>query len=171
MEGGDCSAACVLSRPRLGFAHHIVHFGEQLICPIRLTDEAAVTGNVSLSGLCSPGSDDQEDSGPTSVNLLRRVHPVARAGHLNVVKSNRTSRVSSSFSAASAFSASTTSKPFSSNRPTAYRRTSASSSTTRITGFWGPIRREPPTRFNVPPTHRRGEPKGINTRLIDRSAL
>jgi hypothetical protein len=43
-------------------------------------------GNFRLSGLYLTGSDDQEDIGPTSVNLSREVHSVARARHLNVGK-------------------------------------------------------------------------------------
>jgi hypothetical protein len=63
------------SRPveaaRLRFAQHIVHFAEQLVRSVRLAYEAAVIGNFSLSGLHLTGSDDQEDAGPTSVNLSR----------------------------------------------------------------------------------------------------
>ena len=44
----------------------------------------AVIGNFRLSRLYLTGSDDQENAGPTSVNLSRQVHTVARAGHLNV---------------------------------------------------------------------------------------
>jgi hypothetical protein len=69
---------------RLRFAQHIVHFAEQLIGSVRLANEVAVIGNFRLSGLYLTGSDDEEDAGPTSVNLSREIHTVARAGHLNV---------------------------------------------------------------------------------------
>jgi hypothetical protein len=36
---------------RLRFAHHVVHFAEQILFSVRLADEAAVIGNFSLSGL------------------------------------------------------------------------------------------------------------------------
>jgi hypothetical protein len=50
--------------PRLGFAQHIVHFGEQLTRPIRLADESGRDrGCLSLGGLGVTGSDDQEDGG------------------------------------------------------------------------------------------------------------
>jgi hypothetical protein len=68
----------------LRFAHHIVDFAEQILFSVRLADEAAMIGNFRLSGRYLTGSDDQEDAGPTSVNLSREVHTVARAGHLNV---------------------------------------------------------------------------------------
>ncbi len=43
-----------------------------------------MVGNFRLSGPCVTGSDDQKDVRPTSVNLSREVHPVARARHPNV---------------------------------------------------------------------------------------
>jgi len=46
----------------LRFAHHVVHFAEQIIS-IRLAYEAAVIGNFRLSGLYMTGSDDQKDAG------------------------------------------------------------------------------------------------------------
>jgi hypothetical protein len=68
----------------LRVAQQIVDFAEQLIRPVRLANEAAIIGNFRLRRLYLTRGDDQEDVGPTSVNLSREVHPVARARHLNV---------------------------------------------------------------------------------------
>ena len=56
-------------RSDLGFARHIVHFAEQIPRSVGLAYEAVVIRNFRLSGRYLAGSDDQEDSGPTSVNL------------------------------------------------------------------------------------------------------
>ena len=58
-------------RSDLGFARHIVHFAEQIPRSVGLAYEAVVIGNFRLSGRYLAGSDDQEDSGPTSLNLSR----------------------------------------------------------------------------------------------------
>ena len=50
-------------RPDLGFARHIVHFAEQILCSVRLAYEVAVMGNFRLSGLYLTGGDDEEDVG------------------------------------------------------------------------------------------------------------
>ena len=69
---------------RLRFVEQIVDFTEQFVRLIGLAYEAAVVGNFSLSRLHFTGRDDQEDVGPTCVNLSREVHSVDCAGHLNV---------------------------------------------------------------------------------------
>ena len=57
-------------RPQLR-SHQIVDFTEQIIRSVRLGHEAAIVGNFPWGRLFLTGSDDQEDVGPTSVNLSR----------------------------------------------------------------------------------------------------
>ena len=64
--------------------HEIVHLAEQLRGPIWLGDEAAVVGNLSAGGRPLARSNDQQDVGPTGVNLARQTHAVERPWHLNV---------------------------------------------------------------------------------------
>ena len=44
----------------------------------------AVIGNLRADGRRLARSDNQQDAGPTGVNLARQIHSVERAWHLNV---------------------------------------------------------------------------------------